>query len=312
MVNSKWLPIGPGIYFTGGNVGIGTTNPSYNLDVQGVSSYVNVKATGGTANLLLDKASTSDNSLMVCERAFIPIWSIGTLGSDNFTIYNSGIFTEALGINQTNNNATFSGRVGIKIYPNFDLHVQSTDFTAAFVTTNSNGGTAMEVEETGGAFAWGIYAYGPVTGYAGYFSGSVYCTGSYLPSDERLKENIEPMRNALDKVMKLDVKTYTFKQEFARMNLPTSRQYGFTAQNLEGVFPELVKLNPQKGQEQPVEFKAVNYLGMIPVLTEAIQEQQKELMVSDARIDSLQRQLNDLKLLVLNIQRTQKPVPQKN
>jgi hypothetical protein len=190
--------------------------------------------------------------------------------------------------------------------------VNSTDFTAAFITTNSDGGTAMDVEATGAAFAWGIYAYGPLTGYAGYFSGSIYCTGNYLPSDERLKENIQPMQDALGKIMKLDVKTYTFNQEFARMNLPTSRQYGFTAQNLEGVFPELVKLNPAKGKEQPIEFKAVNYTGMIPILTQAIQEQQKQLEAKNARIDSLQKQLDDLKILVLNIQQNQKHVPEKD
>ena len=315
MVNSKWAPVGLGIFYSGGNVGIGTSAPGYNLDVEGISTYVNVKATGGTANLILDKATTIDNSLLVCEKAYIPIWGIGTLGSDNFTLYNAGISSEALGINQSTNNATFSGRVGIKIYPNYDLHVNSTDYTAAFITTNSYGGTAMDIEATGGAFAWGIYAYGPITGYAGYFGGSIYCTGSYLPSDERLKENIQPMQNALEKVMKLDVKTYTFKQEYARMNLPTSRQYGFTAQNLEGVFPELVKLNPAKGKEQPVEFKAVNYTGMIPILTEAIQEQQKLMQSKDSRIDALQsqytalqKQFDDLKSMVMAIQQSQKPV----
>ena len=221
MVNSKWAPVSLGISYMGGNVGIGTTVPGYNLDVEGLSTYVNVKATGGTANLNLDKATATDNSLLVCQKAYIPYWGIGTLGSDNFTIYNAGYSTEALGINLATNNATFSGRLGIKIYPNYDLHVNSTDLMAAFITTNAVNGTAMDAEGTGTGFTWGIFAYATSSGYAGYFSGSIYCTGSYLPSDERLKENIQPMQNALDKVMKLDVKTYTFRQEYARMNLPT-------------------------------------------------------------------------------------------
>ena len=150
-----------------------------------------------------------------------------------------------------------------------------------------------------GAGTWGLYAYATTLGYAAYFSGNVYCTGSYLPSDEKLKENIQPMQNTLEKLMSLDVKTYFFKQEYPEMNLPDSRQYGFTAQNIEEVFPELIKLNPAKGKEQPIEFKAVNYIGLIPVLTEAIQEQQKEIEAKDARIDDLQKQLNDLKALVL-------------
>ena len=319
MVNSKWTAVGPGICYSAGNVGIGTTAPAYNLDVEGPSTYINVKAMGGTANLILDKATATDNSLLVCQKAYIPYWGIGTLGSNNFTIYNAGYSTEALGINLATNDATFSGRLGIKIYPNFDLHVNSTDLTAAFITTDAVNGTALDAEGTGTGFTWGLFAVAPATGYAGYFSGSIYCTGSYLPSDERLKENIQPMQNALEKVMKLDVRTYTFKQEFARMNLPTSRQYGFTAQNLEGVFPELVKLNPAKGREQPVEFKAVNYTGMIPVLTEAIQEQQKLLENKDSRIDALQsqytalqKQFDDLKSMVMAIQENQKLVPGKD
>jgi hypothetical protein len=43
-----------------------------------------------------------------------------------------------------------------------------------------------------------------------------------------------------------------------------------------------------------------------------VQEQQKQLEARDARIDSLQKQLDDLKTMVLNIQKTQKPVPEKD
>jgi len=153
-----------------------------------------------------------------------------------------------------------------------------------------------------GAGTWGLYSYATTQGYAAYFSGNIYCTGSYLPSDEKLKENIQPLENVLEKVMKLDVKTYYYKQEYDEMNFPTSMQYGFTAQNLETVFPELVKINPAKTEEQPIEFKAVNYTGLIPVLTEAIQEQQKDIAAKDARIDDLQKQLNELKALVSAMQ----------
>jgi hypothetical protein len=46
----------------------------------------------------------------------------------------------------------------------------------------------------------------------------------------------------------------------------------------------------------------VNYIGLIPVLTEALQEQQKGLEAKDARIDELEKQLYELKALVLTIQ----------
>jgi hypothetical protein len=73
---------------------------------------------------------------------------------------------------------------------------------------------------------------------------------------------------------------------------------------MESVFPELVKVNPAKEKVQPTEFKAVNYIGLIPILTEALQEQQKEMEAKDVKIDDLQKQLNDLKALVLTIQQS--------
>jgi hypothetical protein len=194
--------------------------------------------------------------------------------------------------------------------PFYDLFVNSSGYTAASFRNYVSGGTTAEVIAQGtGASTWALYAFATTLGYAGYFSGNIYCTGSYLPSDERLKENIEPLQNALDKVLQLDTKTYYFKDEFPAMNLPTSMQYGFTAQNIESIFPELVKFNPAKGEAQPTEFKAVNYIGLIPILTEAIQEQQSLISAKDERIDDLQKQyadlqqqFNDLKALVLNIQ----------
>jgi len=200
-------------------------------------------------------------------------------------------------------NLQASGKIGIKTVPSYDLHISSTDYSAAYISSPYNGGTTVNIIAAGtAAHTWALYAYATTLGYAAYISGNIYCTGSYFPSDEKLKESIQPLQNALDKVMKLDIKTYYFKQEFPDMNLPASRQYGFTAQNLESEFPELVKVNPIKGREQPVEFKAVNYLGMIPVLAKAIQEQQKQIKAKDVMIDSLQKQINDIKAMVVTIQ----------
>ena len=100
---------------------------------------------------------------------------------------------------------------------------------------------------------------------------------------------MQPLENSLQKIMQLDIMTYNYKtSEFPEMNLPYEKQSGFTAQNLEIVFPELVKLNPLK-KEQAVEFKAVNYTGLIPVLTHAIQEQQLLIQKMQSKIDELEQ-----------------------
>jgi hypothetical protein len=310
MVNSHWLSASTGIYFNGGNVGIGTNSPQFLLDVQGMFAYAQIKAlypATGSAALVLDKYASTDNGYIIHRQGGNAIWTEGTLGNNNFGLRNWALQTDALIVNVANNDIQFSGKVGIKSTPNYDLGITSSDYTVAHFNTAYSGATAYEFYATGAGNTWSIYSYAPTSGYAAYFVGNVFCTGSYLPSDEKLKENIQPLQNGLDKIMRLNVSTYNFKaSEFPELNLPTNKQNGFIAQNLESVFPELVRLNPAK-KEQPTAFKAVNYMGMIPVLTEAIQEQQKQLEAKDARIDSLQKQLDDLKNLVLNIQKTQNP-----
>ena len=323
IMSSPWLLNGYGIYYNGGFVGIGTSIPNYTLDVQSAYSFINVKGTIGWAGIVLDKVASTDNGYVIHRQGGADLWTEGTIGNNNFNLHNWTTGSDAFTLNVVNNNARFSGKIGIKTDPSYDLHINSADYTAGYVTTPYPGCTAYEVIATSNsAGTWALYSFATTAGYAGYFSGNVYCSGAYLPSDEKLKENIQPLNDGLDKIMKLNVKTYNFKtSEFPELNLPADKQNGFIAQNLESVFPELVKFNPAK-KEQPVDFKAVNYMGLIPVLTEAIQEQQKQLVKmqvqqkqlekKDARIEllqqqysDLQKQFDDLKTLVLNNQHQQ-------
>ena len=92
-----------------------------------------------------------------------------------------------------------------------------------------------------------------------------------LTSDRRLKTNINPLQKSLDKVMKLNGVTFNWDRSNAKnSNASTSLQYGFVAQEIEQVLPELVS-------EGADGYKSVNYIGVIPVLTQAIQEQQTEI-----------------------------------
>jgi hypothetical protein len=286
-----------------GNVGIRTTSPNAPLSVANTS----ITGIGTTGSFQIGQSSTY---ILVCDNNELQARLNGAGSTLYFQYWGGDLSACASGgtasfygpVNMYSN-LNVSGRIGVKTAPSYDLHITSTDYSAVYITDSYEGGTVANIIASGtAAGTWGLYAYATTAGYAAYFSGNIYCTGSYLPSDEKLKENVQPLQNSLDKIMKLDVKTYNYKSEFPEMNLPTSMQYGFTAQNIESIFPELVKFNPAKGEEQPVEFKAVNYTGMIPILTEAIQEQQKEMEAKDARIDDLQNQVNDLKELVLTIQ----------
>jgi hypothetical protein len=76
------------------------------------------------------------------------------------------------------------------------------------------------------------------------------------------------------------------------MNLPTGKRYGLVAQELETNFPELVTESVYAGNNktaQPIRYKGVKYTELIPILLEAIKEQQKQ-------IENLQRQVDQLKI----------------
>lgn len=152
-----------------------------------------------------------------------------------------------------------------------------------------------------GVFAKSISQSG--NGYAGHFDGNVIASNYYTISDRKLKDNITPLTSTLDKIALLRPSTYNFRrEEFKGMSLPSGKQIGLIAQELEEVFPELiaeVKASIHKNDKGDViadikEHKSVNYIGLIPVLIAGIQEQQ-------TLIEAQQKQLDEQKELINNL-----------
>lgn len=137
-------------------------------------------------------------------------------------------------------------------------------------------------------------------GWAGLFVGDLgvdgtgYATGGWInASDRRLKTNIVPITGALDKVNKLNGTHYTITTKTSNregeVNEVQREQYGVIAQEVEKVFPEMVKekaLFSNAGDD--TEYKAVEYDQLIPVLLEAI----KEL---NQKVETLQNEVDELK-----------------
>jgi hypothetical protein len=103
-------------------------------------------------------------------------------------------------------------------------------------------------------------------------------------SDERLKENITEIDNAIEKVMSLRGVTYNANQlaeSFGYTN--KDEQVGVIAQDVEKVLPQIVKPAPfdiislQEGIEisrSGENYKTVQYEKLVPLLIQAIKEQQ--------------------------------------
>lgn len=147
-------------------------------------------------------------------------------------------------------------------------------------------------------FNYGVYGVASTTlGYAGYFSGNVYCSGNYVTSDAKFKTGIRPYDDGLSKIMALRPTTFRFDtQKYSFMNLAEGEQYGFLANEVKEVLPNLVNYSFQgydeeeapKHTDQGVEFEAVNYAGMIPLLVSAVQQQQDQIEELKRRIAELE------------------------
>ena len=96
--------------------------------------------------------------------------------------------------------------------------------------------------------------------------------GTAYPSDERFKKQITAIRNPLQKLMNLNgVEYFMRKEEFPEMNFNNNKQTGLIAQEVEKVMPSAVYEINDKG------YKGVDYAKLVPLLIEAIKEQQKQI-----------------------------------
>lgn len=290
-----------------GETGIGVATPSARLHVYNTASnyakktyqyyagtateigswqYVNASGTG-TKRGIMNYTYTSTSGTSTSYGVYNVFRSSAGTG---YGIYNYTLATVAA------DNRT---KMGIRSYVS---GAGTGSKYAMYATTSSSGGGNK----------YGIYA--NASTYAGYFAGNIYVSGTIVnPSDRRLKENIADVNNALNIVKQLDAKTYTYKQD-AGMRLPQGQQYGFIAQDLEQVLPAAVTnmdaikddsnssrttekltdedaLNavvhePVDPQEEKI--KAVNYMALIPILVEAVKEQQK-------LIENQQKEIQELK-----------------
>ena len=103
-----------------------------------------------------------------------------------------------------------------------------------------------------------------------------------ISSDARLKSNIVSLGSTLPKLLQIDGKSYEMKGK---------QKIGVLAQEIQEVFPELVS-------EDDNEMLAVNYQGLVPVLINALKEQQNQ-------IETYRDEVSELKEMVQKLIKTE-------
>ncbi len=106
-------------------------------------------------------------------------------------------------------------------------------------------------------------------------------------SDVRLKKDIDPITLGLDAVLRLEGKTFKWRDE----SLSQETHIGLIAQDVEKVIPELVT-------EDENGFKAIAYAKLTTILIEAIKDQQGQMTVQQDQIAALEKENTQLKTIM--------------
>lgn len=123
-------------------------------------------------------------------------------------------------------------------------------------------------------------------------SGTVNAGGVNLTSDFRLKSKIVPLANSLATVMQLNPVHYMKKSSLASTAY-NQEENGFIAQEIQKILPFIVTEGTDENK-----LLSVDYNSFIPMLTKAIQEQQKQIEDQNAKIAAQQKQIEELIKLV--------------
>ncbi len=113
-------------------------------------------------------------------------------------------------------------------------------------------------------------------------------------SDSEIKKNVHNIEAPIQKVLKLEPKSFEYDtQHYKHLNFQSGTHYGFLAENVASVFPELVKTktvsyNFGKNSTRDAKVKTVEEHELISVLVAAIKEQQ-------TLIEKLQADLQQIK-----------------
>jgi hypothetical protein len=241
-------PIGTGILYLGydqptnviigkegGNMGIGTTSPNGKLDVAG-----NISISGSSSGLGIYRQQ-----------------GVATESSPTMIIKGANGFNQA--VSATGGAIMLQGGAGVGGWPGRGgslsllggdgggaIYSFGGDVYCAGGVGGSSGAPGNVILGYNGSSPQGNVGIGmtPTHTFSVNGSASKSSMGDWVAnSDARLKKNIVQLSSpeTLDKLLQLKGVTYEWDDDKTGINRPMGIQYGFTAQNIQEVFPELVE-----------------------------------------------------------------------
>ena len=194
------------------------------------------------------------------------------------TVYKSGAADLASSINLNTSIAS-----GIAMYVNDDeaLWYNGTTYSWGFGGTYNVFARPVSIGTTSTPGAYALYVVG-----------NAFSTVAWSGSDIRWKRNISALRNTLDGINQLNAVNYEWRRdEFPALNFDKGVQIGLVAQDVEKIFPVLVKTDNNG-------YKAVSYEKLSVVLLEGMKEQQQQIESVKRENAQLKSEIDELKTLV--------------
>ncbi|MDR0941594.1 MAG: tail fiber domain-containing protein [Bacteroidales bacterium] len=285
---------------TTGNISIGTVVPNTDtkLLMQSASLYGMYMVNTGVTTGSPAQPNKTANGIYIHNSAGSYSGTSTGIAIEN-SASGAGGFPGSHSIGLSINNTGYGGASGTYAYG-----ISCENTITAPITASAYGGRFTTTTTSTEANVYGIYStvsgVTPAKTYSGYFTGGrvlinnndLYVTGNVyannfpITSDERLKSDIKPLTNEIDKLYQLQGKSYkkaavvielqdTLSIELRAKNerkiVDPIAEFGYLAQELKEVFPELVSMDSTSG------YYSVNYIGLIPVMVEALKVQQQRI-----------------------------------
>jgi hypothetical protein len=258
-----------------GNAGT-VTNGVYTTDT---GTVTNTMLAGSIANAKLVNSSvtvgTTAISLGSSSTTLAGLTSVTSTGFTGALTGNASTAT-TLQTARAINGVNFDGSAAITVT------AAAGTLTGATLNSTVTGSSLTSVGTLGTLTVSGATATGALT-----VSGAITATGEVTAyfSDLRLKTNIVPIEDALEKVEAINGVTFDPNEDALALGIDDRHQMGVIAQEIEAVAPELVTESAFKG------YKTVRYDKLTALLIEAVKELSAKVKVLEAQVGSAKPEL---------------------
>ena len=258
-----------------GRIGINTTTPQTKLDIAATSTLGNTFT--------------------------------GNIRGEGITISKSYVENDYISLLESSNDISGNPHVRIAARYNGSGSYLSFGTSASYVTGITN--EALVINPEGRCYINNLLKVTTVSGWGQFGpenSGWFHCStdrakfyfnkqcqavsGFATYSDERLKENVTVVENAIESLKKIRGVSFTWKKDIDSQERPEGKKFGVLAQEVLQIDPEMCE-QPEAVTDGDDKFYTFDYSNLTPYFIEAIKEQQATIESQQAKIDSLEARL---------------------